>query len=333
MIQENTTRRGPFRIAGIVVICILAVLIVLTFAIFGMFRYPDSAPNILGRRVYIVQNDRMEPRIPNGAAVFVKEGTLPSENNVVLCRIDNRLWVLGFVGTETADDGSARYLVKYDNATDDKTWGIAQSDIVGVAETYDAAIGSIIRFASSKAGMLIIVILPCILIIAYEIIMLFVSSQSSADIDEKPKKTNTPREKSTIQEKAAGEPVFRRVNDSAEEKEIEEKITAPIDIVAEEKYVEKQLRRANTKLSGVIHETVDIPVVDEISIEPLGIEIEPIQEKNTAQKSLSPTAETKPAAPAPAPAPSPSLSDLSPSRIDELIKLLEEEKRKLNGDK
>lgn len=319
MLSQKLEKHTPMQIIGIAVIVVLSLLIIVTFAIFGMFRSSDSAPKLFGYRVYVVDNDRMEPRIPKGSAVFVDEDALPSDNKVILCSIDNHLWVLGFVGTETAEDGSVRYLVKYDNATDDKTWGIAQSDIVGVARTYDAAVGAIIRFASSKAGMLTIVIVPCMLVIAYEILMLILSSKN-------PRRSSSSKKSPTkTADKKHGEPIRRVGGGVGDEDAIpdRENIQAPIDIASDEKYVEKQLKKANNKLSNVVLESADVITDDEISLEPIDIAIEPVLTAPVEKRSVTETV------PATQEKPAVSLGELSASRIDELIRLLEEEKKRL----
>lgn len=402
MFQENKSHRSPLQIIGLIVIFILAVLIVLTFVIFGMFKDEGSAPKLFGYRVCVVQNDRMEPRIPEGSAVFVEEGTLPdpSKQSVILCRIDDQLWVIGFVGTQTTETGETSYLVKYDNASDDKTWGIKESDIIGVATTQDPVIGKIISFASSKAGMMIIVIIPCAILIAYEVIMLLAGrggySRGSREDDRKSKK-HTPAENT----KDSKEHSHSHSAEHADEDEIPERenIVLPVDTAKEERFVEKQLRKGVAKLSDAVKEETDTIRSDEIKLESLKLEPEPevrrtdiLREGAQSMGALKSEAEKiaenlksfpvpefdenelpkKPSAPkkdfeveaatmlfdglkdkspaekdAPAPVtPAPKapekteakpvddspLKDLSPARIDELIKLLEEEKKRLGGN-
>ena len=331
MFQENKQKRAPMQIVGIVVIFILAVLIILTFVLFGIFKDQNSAPKLFGYRVYVVDNDRMEPRIPKGAAVFVNEGSLPNpgSQSVILCRIDDQLWVIGYVGTELTENGGVSYLVKYDNATDDKTWGISQSDIIGVAETYDSFFGWLIRFASSKAGMMIIVIIPCLLIIIYEVAMLILSGSG------KVRRTRKPSESRSQSSDTKIKPVFdikdtiiKSVGGGPDEEDIppeREDIQAPVDVAKEERYVEKQLRKANDKLSTTILESTGVVEAEEISLEPIKVEPEAV-----IRRSSEPTVSSSPA-PAPRAEEKPlSLGDLSASRIDELIKLLEEEKKRLD---
>ena len=329
MFQENSAKRSPMQIVGIIVIFILAVLIVCTFVIFGIFKDSGSAPKIFGSRVYVVTNDLMSPRIPKGAAVFVEEGTLPdpSSQSVILCNIDGGLYVIGYVGTSTTESGETSYIVRYDNATDDRTWGISQGDIIGVAKSYDKFVGAVIRFASSKAGMMIIVIIPCALVIIYEVLMLVLSRGRSG-------KKSSRREPETVSEKSTTKSkknpvrrvdVVRDDEDAAPERE---DIAVPVNPVVEERFVEKQLRRANDKLNTAVLETSGVVEAPEINLSPLNFEPEPIIRSAEPEISPKPAEEKKPEPEIP----SLSIDDLSPSRIDELIKLLEEEKKRL-GDK
>ncbi|MCC8196874.1 MAG: hypothetical protein LIO49_08820 [Ruminococcus sp.] len=190
MFQETVKKRKPLQIVGIVVVVILALAIVSTFVVYGIFKDSNSAPSIFGKRVYIMSGSGMEPRIPQGAAVFVEEGTLPeNEGNVILCNIDGKLALVGYVGsqTTTAEDGTVTtsYIVKYDSTSADQQWTVDEEDIIGRAVSYDTFLGGVITFASSKVGMLVIVIVPCALLIIYEVIMLILASrQKKAEQEE-----------------------------------------------------------------------------------------------------------------------------------------------------
>ncbi len=365
MFQENRAKRSPMQIVGIVIIFILAILIILTFVIFGMFKDSGSAPKLFGYRVYVVDNDRMEPRIPKGSAVFVEEGTLPdpTKKSVILCRIDDQLWVIGFVGTQVTESGETSYLVKYDNATDDKTWGIGAEDIIGVATTKDRFIGGVIRFASSKLGMMVIVIVPCLLVVIYEVVMLIIGSRRNASVHEggsrsskKPKKI-----KDKTKPESVAENVIRKIGGGPDPEDIppeREDIQIPIDTVKEEKYVEKQLRKANDKLADTVREETGVIETEEITLgeirvepesvirrteflreaahdlEPLKTEAE-IMSQNIqtvpVPEELSGNPETEKPVQKPSEAEKSVLNDLSAARIDELIRLLEEEKKRLEG--
>lgn len=414
MFQETMTKtkRSPAQIVGIVVICVLAVLILMTFVIFGIFRNSNSAPKLFGYRVYVVTNDRMEPRIPNGSAVFVDEGTLPAPDSksVVLCSIDDQLWVIGYVGTETTETGETSYLVKYDNTADNKTWGVTQNDIIGVAKTYDSFLGWVIRFASSKTGMMTVVIIPCLLVILYEVAMLLLNNKRSGGgrtksvLPEKIERVpHGVREQETLSdfdytasessEHKSGEhgrhafsdipePIIRHLGKAVDPEDIppeREDIRKPIDIQKEERLVEKQLRKANESLNTAVLETAGVIKPTDIKLDPLGFTSEKTIRKadetplrftsddvKPAETSLKfnsdeiKPAETplkftfddvKPSEPPlkftsdepeqteekrPEQKQGDSVSDilggLSTSKIDELIKLLEEEKKRQSGE-
>ena len=319
------------QVVGIIVIFILAILIVLTFVIFGIFKNANSAPKLFGYRVYVVNNNRMEPRIPEGSAVFVEEGIMPQpgSQSVILCNIEGNLYVIGYVGTETTETGAVSYIVKYDNATDDRTWGITQADIIGVAKTYDEFFGWVIRFASSKAGMMLIVIIPCLLIIIYEVGMLLLSRKKSDDYSWANQGAEEASEKVSKRSRKADEPVIRRVGGEHvyESVLIAEDIHIPIDTEKEEKFVEKQLRRANDSFSSTAFDSLSMPSkTEEINLDPLDVKPESLHKPDIEPKAKP--AEVKPAEEKTLSTP---MGDLSASRIDELIKLLEDEKKRLEG--
>lgn len=368
MFQENKAKRSPMQIIGLVVIFILALLIVMTFVIFGMFKDSSKAPKLFGYCIFVVDNNRMEPRIPEGAAVFVEEGTRPdpSKQSVILCKIDEKLWVIGCVGTQETESGELSYLVKYDNDTDDKTWGIKESDIIGVAKTQDKFVGSVIRFASSKAGMMTIVIIPCLLVIIYEVVMIVIGSRGfgrKREANGLRKSSSKSKNKRIADQKTEHgyNEIIRTAVSSIDPEDIapeREDIHAPIDPVKEERYVEKQLRRANDRLNDTIKEETGVIEGDEVKIEKINVEPDVIikrtdilREGAQTMEQLRPEAEriaqnlsaesvSKPSTAAYSPTKqteaandaSSVIGDLSAAKIDELIKLLEEEKRRL-GDK
>ncbi len=181
-------KRSPLEIGGIVVIFLLLLAIIGTFVLYGVFKDTGTAPMFFGSRVYIMNGDGMEPRIPAGSAVFVNEGVENlGEGKVVLCSIDGQLALVGYVTSEqvmTADGNvEIRHMVKYDNASENEVWGIGDEDIIGVAKTYSKGFGGLVNFASSKTGMLLIVIVPCALLMAYEIVMLILSRGKKKDTE------------------------------------------------------------------------------------------------------------------------------------------------------
>ncbi len=358
MFQENTKKRGAGEIIGIIVIFILAILIVCTFVVYGIFRDANKAPSVFGHRIYLMNGDGMEPRIKQGSAVFIDEGAMPeAEGNVILCDIDGRLAVVGFQGTQdvTMLDGSVqrKYIVKYDNAPAEQVWAVDEDDIIGRAISYDTALGAVIRFASSKTGMLVIVIVPCALLVIYEIVMLIISLKKGKTTDDMELEEIETIDASDMNFNPANALDFGRMS----KKPAERKQDIHFGDVPAPKPA-----KVDAKL--------DFTAPEAVKPEP-----KPVQEPKpapapapTPAPTFTPTPTSAPTftpTPAPAPAPTPAqeirqqpvqqaaqpsfveqkISETASalnssadgqeqsmtSRIDELIKLLEEEKAKLSG--
>ena len=97
MFQESVKKTQCRSDSGNNCVFILALLIVFTVVLYGIFKDDNSAPSLFGNRIYIMNGNGMEPRIAQGSAVFIDEGVMPAEpGNVILCNIDGRLAVLGY---------------------------------------------------------------------------------------------------------------------------------------------------------------------------------------------------------------------------------------------
>ncbi|MCD7784666.1 MAG: hypothetical protein LUH18_03670 [Oscillospiraceae bacterium] len=365
MFQETAKKRKPLQIVGIVIVVILALAIVSTFVIYGIFKDSNSAPMVFGKRVYIMSGSGMEPRIPQGSAVFVEEGTLPeSEGNVILCNIDGKLALVGYVGsqTTTSEEGlvTTSYIVKYDSTSADQQWTVDADDIIGRAVSYDLLMGRVITFASSKVGMLVIVIVPCALLILYEVIMLIitsrkrkVSAEEPAEEDMSPADTlaftmNSP-EKPVAPTPAVKERKPVTGNDILDFGFTDEKPSKPKETPLFDfgdfipKYTNPEDHSSATELEfsfGSSTSKAEEPAPEEPAVK---------EEPKEESFAWSPIAST----PEPAPSPKPTVAETTmkldevakslnsdepaqatSSRIDELIKLLEEEKQRLaNSDK
>ncbi len=338
MFQEGTKKRSWTQIVGAIVLFILILAIIGTFVLFGIFKDTNSAPSLFGYRVYIMSGDGMEPRIESGSAVFVKEGQFPErEGNVILCSIDGQLAVVGFLGAEEiiTPDGATetRYIVKYDKAPAEEKWGVGGEDIIGVAKTYSKFFGGVVRFASSKAGMLTIVIIPCALVLIYEVTMFILSL--------KKKKSKTP----VIEEPVSPETIKAKLD---EEKKAEERKKK---FVLDEGYLDKMPEEEPKPVKEIhIRKAVEIPAEEEPKLEFTSAEAEPKLEftsdngdvKPLPQEETVPADEPKieikrlsgsePKKEEPDDSGEINIKNLSLSRIDDLMKMLEAEKQRLSGD-
>lgn len=326
MFHENTKKRSWLDIVMTVVIFILIIAIVGTFVLFGIFKDTNSAPSLFGYRVYIMNGDGMEPRIAQGSAVFVKEGEFPErEGNVILCSIDGQLAVVGFLGTEEIIDpngtSETRYIVKYDTAPAEEKWGVGQDDIVGVAKTYSNFFGGLVRFASSKAGMLTMVIIPCALVLIYEVTMFVISlkrkqKENKAPIIDEPVNVDAIRAEIEKAKKKKFELEDGYLDKMPKE---EAKPVKEINIrQAEETKTEQKLEFTSDKKEQKLEFTSGKTEVEE---EPVAV---PAEEEPKVE-------ECKPEEPKPASS-GLNIENLSPSRIDDLIAMLEAEKARLESE-
>ncbi len=376
MFQENTKKRKAGEIIGIIVIFILAVLIVCTFVVYGIFRDANKAPSVFGHRIYLMNGDGMEPRIKQGSAVFIDEGTMPeTEGNVILCDIDGRLAVVGYQGSQdvTMPDGSVqrKYIVKYDNAPADQVWAVDEADIIGRATSYDTTLGAVIRFASSKTGMLIIVIVPCALLVVYEVIMLIISLKNGKTQDdmefEEIETLDAAEFNTTPRQNVLDFGTMPRADEPKADKQIinEQKPQAPAADIPKAQEIESSVGEGAKKVEKSVF-TAERNSVQDVKLEfsnpkPAPVPTPapaPVQNSVPEPESYagleSAAAVQRAEMPVSTPAPQQEASSQTPeqkisdtvsaftssieseeqsmtSRIDELIKLLEEEKAKLAG--
>ena len=363
MFQESVKKRSAGQIVGIICVFILALLIVFTFVLYGVFKDDNSAPSLFGNRIYIMNGNGMEPRIAQGSAVFIDEGVMPTEpGNVILCNIDGRLAVLGYIGSQsvTAADGTVttRYIVKYDNTPADQVWAVEAEDIIGRAVSYDAFLGGVIRFASSKTGILAIVIIPCAALIIYEIVMLLMASKRARKAEANARDNDPDPTMSFENIQPLTEP---RRNRAAEKKPLkadnvdDSAPTMSFESMQKEHFGQTDSRQSDTSLPEndifehirtASHEDMSAkssgftPVPEYMRAQPSSEQSQPVR---TAQESASfgfaadaesqsstePLVEAvKPLEGQPADNSQDSAKAMS-SRIDELIRLLEEEKSRL----
>ena len=323
---------SPLNIICIAVVAVLALAIITTFVLFGIFRDTNKAPDFLGSRVFIMQSDGMEPRIKKGAAVFAEEGLMPTEpGNAVLCSIEGQVTVVGYIGTQPATSSTGevltKYVVKYD--TSNQLFIIEESDIIGRAISYSTFLGGIIRFASSTAGMLLVVILPCAAIVIYEVVMLVLTMKKknvgAKSVPTEPKRTYPTYEEEPVRTAPANDySAWIAANTPAqpEPEEYEEyEAIEPIEEYREPVYEEEVLEEPAPAFNYYWHteEKEPAPAYEEpVYEEPAPFFTPEVEEPKVEEIELR--AETKHE--------EEPVKDLSSMRIDELMKLLEEEKKK-----
>lgn len=173
----NSKPNKLLKVVFIVIIALLILCIAGVFVLSALFSSSNSAPSIFGQTVFIMESGEMSPAIPKGAAVFAETGVLPQVKEVALCKtVDGEITTaLRVVDIITEEDGSVVYVVRYDNSEENTAQYISADNVIGKAVTYSIALGAVIRFATSPLGILCIVIIPCAIIVIYQVVMLILS--------------------------------------------------------------------------------------------------------------------------------------------------------------
>ena len=144
----------------------LAVFTLFMLTLSLIFSFGGDAPSLFGKNIYIVKT---------GSVEFLKPGTailtsvVPAEeilqgNIVVFKNSENKTGIAEIVSSELSENVYGFKAVSERGI--DIT--LTQSQIVGKAMHYSDIIGGLVGFAKSPAGVLVIAVLPCLIILVYE---------------------------------------------------------------------------------------------------------------------------------------------------------------------
>jgi hypothetical protein len=132
-----------------------------------IFTLGGEAPSLFGNNIYIVKTDAVEFLKP-GTAIFTSKVPFDEiiQGDIVVYRNpENDL--IGMAEIETAAQNNNVFT--YDAISERGTEIILiQSQIVGKATQYSDFFGAIIGFAKSGAGVMVIAVIPCMIILIYE---------------------------------------------------------------------------------------------------------------------------------------------------------------------
>lgn len=164
-------KRSVVNIIEAVVVAVLIILIGGMLFLYFSFGNTGSAPNIFGFTIYQTKAVSMQPEIPSGAAVIAKRSEIDSikVGSVVLCKIEDDT-VLTRVVQLVSENGELSYVVKYDTAPADDTYKIPRESVIAKAMWISRGFGSLLTFATSTAGIMVVIIIPSLIIIVFQVI-------------------------------------------------------------------------------------------------------------------------------------------------------------------
>lgn len=172
------------RIIEKVVIGLLTLAIALSLAAFFLFPSENSMPKLFGYHLLISRMTTMND-IPEGAVVMAseKELTKAGPGAVVVCRLDDRdSPAILRIQDMQMENGEIFYVLKADKAADNETIRLPEKNIVAKAQYADPTWGKILTFVTSFKGMLILVVLPCVLLIGWEIFRIIQLRRTDGDL-------------------------------------------------------------------------------------------------------------------------------------------------------
>ncbi len=233
------------------VIAVLIVLIALMLIMYFSFSKTGAAPSVFGYTFYRTMAKNMEPDIPSGTAIIAKESE--KENikvgSMVLCRIGEDT-VLTRVVQLINENGEISYVVKFDTAPANDTFKIPNENVLAKAVMKSSFLGSLLGFATSTFGIMLVIIIPSFIIIVFQIIRIInikrteEEASSLDDLDEIMLDTDGRFEDMFSEEPAEPSPEFRSAA-RAEESE-----PAPPQILSVDKYGKAGLSAAKQNESS-----------------------------------------------------------------------------------
>lgn len=182
MSGNNGRKKSPWLAVEIVVMCIFAVLIISMLVIYFSFRETGAVPKFFGYYIYRTHAVNMEPKVPEGAAVFAseKEKENISSGSVVLCMLDGTPTIINVV--EMLDEESGKfYIVRFNTSPRNETYKIPAESVIAKAVYYDTFTGSLLSFATSEKGIITVVIIPSILIVLFQVIKIVLAQKNEYD--------------------------------------------------------------------------------------------------------------------------------------------------------
>jgi len=116
---------------------VLAVLVLLlTLGKIWLSRLQGETPSLFGYQVYVVQTGSMDPTLPIGSAILVKQLTDDYQlkvGDVITYNHNDSVITHRIVETVTGEDGILRYQTKGDNPENSPDpWTVAREDVRGV---------------------------------------------------------------------------------------------------------------------------------------------------------------------------------------------------------
>lgn len=171
MAKKKNKKSSAVNIIEGIVIGILILLIAGMLFLYFSFSGSSAAPNIFGYTFYHTKAVKMEPKIPQNTVVIGKTGDLDNikVGSVVICQIGEDT-VLTRVVQLISENGEMSYVVKFDTAPANDTFKIPAENVIARATSQSSTFGSVLDFATSTFGIMLVIIIPSLIIIIFQVV-------------------------------------------------------------------------------------------------------------------------------------------------------------------
>lgn len=170
--MENQKTKGlkkALRITSIVLFTVLAAVLALMLVTVAVFKRGPEAPSLFGYRFFYMQDAAMGDAVPNGSLVTAKVSDSEEEIGSVLYYKDgNGMMSVGRIISKSSDSGRLVYSVKSDLGTEEAL--VPEKDVAARVTGVSVKLGKLLGFALSYKGVFFIAVLPCALLVLFEII-------------------------------------------------------------------------------------------------------------------------------------------------------------------
>ena len=174
--EKTSPRHKAFTIIGtILCIVLIPILAINLTLIIKSYTNKDDVPSLGGYLPLIVLTDSMYPEIHGGDLIICHKGE-PEEvqEGDVIAYFDpagNGTTIVSHRVVEVSDEnGEISYITKGDANNTEDMLPVSEDDLVGVYVKRIPGVGNVAMFMQSTTGLIVCVLLPIILLVAYDVI-------------------------------------------------------------------------------------------------------------------------------------------------------------------
>ena len=157
-------------ISIVVIIILLPILFVSATILIDSYAHPDKVPSFFGWKPFIVLSGSMETQISAGDVVVVKETeTQNLKKGDIIAFKEGDIVITHRIDELVIEDGNVKYITKGDNNQSVDIGSITRENIVGKMIYKINGLGKIQFFLSSKLGWILIILIPALCFILYDL--------------------------------------------------------------------------------------------------------------------------------------------------------------------